>query len=114
MVSLIPVTWALGLLWGLAVGVGVQCCAQVYKPDRRGTASRDGGSGRCSQTGRRQHHPSPEVSKQGSQQVTELLDQTAGRKQSRGSQGLLSICLSACLQGPVLTPQAEHAAATLS
>ena len=63
-----------------------------------------------------QHHPSTQVSKQGSQQVTELLG-CMGRKRSQGlPPGLLSVCqsifLSVCLQGPVLTRQAVCAVAT--
>ena len=80
---------------------------------REGTASRDAGSGWCSQIRRRQHHPSPKVSKQGSQQLTEQLDHTAGRKRSQGVPGP-SIFLFVCLQGPVLTPQADCAVAALS
>lgn len=82
----------------------------------RGTAPRDGGSKWFSQTRRHhQHHPSPQGSKQGSQQVTGLLGHT-GRKRSQGlPPGHLSVCqsifLSVCLQGPVLTPQAVCAVA---
>lgn len=95
-----PVTWALGPLWSLAVGVGVQC-PPPWPTCHTGGALPPGmvgvnGSHKPGDT--TQHHPSTQVSKQGSQQVTELLGHI-GRKRSKGlPPGIcLSVSLSFCL-----------------
>ena len=113
----LPVTWALGPLWSLAVGVGVQCPPPLaHTSYRRGTAPRGGGSEWFSQT--RRHHPASPQHPGEQTGVTELLGHM-GRKQSQGlPPGLLSVCqsifLSVCPQGPVFAPQAVCAVATLN
>ena len=81
----LPVTWALGPLWSLAVGVGVQC-PHPWPTCHTGGALPPGmvgvnGSHKPGDT--TQHHSSPQVSTQGSQQVTGPLGHM-GRKWGQG------------------------------